>query len=333
LRLQETHLLSLALEEINGRPLYKYFEGYRHAPLQQNKNVKNITKGTRFTCTVGENGEDNILNCKSKSAAEGGMYLEGDFVDFVAELQETVGHLVKDFAVRTEHKRNGQIFRAHPKVWKGVWRDWVEVNWGADGHLPNKLWGFVDLSDLPENSAINFADIDGLPPGVYGIVENAAYAQEENGGKKSEIMVPILKEIGGMANGCVTKLKFYLADVEAFLKPLAVVADIGGPPNAYFMIKSRSEWKEDFEEWLEEPDHDNTFNSSEDDSAEEDYDISTDVARKSEKVRNKKDKEDDEWWENQHEIGLGDEVVLANPPSVTHQRGRGYRLRQRARNR
>ena len=54
--------------------------------------------------------------------------------------------------------------------------------------------------------------------------------------------------------GNVTKLTFYLADVEAFVEPIAVVPDIGGPPNAYFVCKNRAKWREDFVEWLREED-------------------------------------------------------------------------------
>ena len=48
-------------------------------------------------------------------------------------------------------------------------------------------------------------------------------------------------------------LKFYFADVEAFVRPVAVIPDIGGPPNAYFVLKERSKWKSDFAQWLREP--------------------------------------------------------------------------------
>ena len=72
-------------------------------------------------------------------------------------------------------------------------------------------------------------------------------------------MVPIKKEVGKMVNGRVTELKFYLADTEAFVGPLAVIPNIGGPANSYFRVKNRQDWKEDFEEWLECPDEDYTF--------------------------------------------------------------------------
>ena len=86
----------------------------------------------------------------------------------------------------------------------------------------------------------------------------------------SDIFVPITKRVGSMVNGKVTKLKFYLADVEAFEAPMVVVPDIGGKNNEYFVVKSREEWWEDFEAWLESSD-DDSVHPSEDETTDEDY--------------------------------------------------------------
>jgi hypothetical protein len=36
--------------------------------------------------------------------------------------------------------------------WISVWRDWVMINWGEHGVLPNCIWGFFDLRKLPNNN-------------------------------------------------------------------------------------------------------------------------------------------------------------------------------------
>ena len=41
--------------------------------------------------------------------------------------------------------------------------------------------------------------------------------------------------------------------MEAIVKPIAVIPDIGGPPNAYFVLKDRETWRTDFMEFLERP--------------------------------------------------------------------------------
>ena len=188
-------------------------------------------------------------------------------------MSSSYGDFARNFGVRTEHTRNGHKFRAHMKYRGNVWRDSVEIDWGDDGYLPCKIWGFADLRGLPENNGISFAGISDIFPGIYAIVECGLYTEGRDGDDESEIFVPITKEVGKMVDGCVTELKFYLADVESFLSPIAVVADIGGPTNSYFLIKSRLEWREDFEEWLDSPNYESIFHESEDESEDEDFGV------------------------------------------------------------
>ena len=41
--------------------------------------------------------------------------------------------------------------------------------------------------------------------------------------------------------------------VESFKYPLAMVPDIGGPPNRYFRLKERKTWRAGFEYFLSDP--------------------------------------------------------------------------------
>ena len=50
-----------------------------------------------------------------------------------------------------------------------------------------------------------------------------------------------------------SSLKFFLADVEAFARPVAIMPDIGRPETACFVVEQRSEWKNDFVQWLQQP--------------------------------------------------------------------------------
>ena len=81
---------------------------------------------------------------------------------------------------------------------------------------------------------------------------------------------PIRTIVGGIANNKVTSLVFYLADVEAFVEPVAVVPDIGGPPNRYFAVKARAEWAADFELFLED-DHEEYNDEEEGGGTENNY--------------------------------------------------------------
>ena len=50
----------------------------------------------------------------------------------------------------------------------------------------------------------------------------------------------------GFTHDQVSHFKFHLADVDAFVKPIVVIPDIGGPANDHFLLRDRDKWKEDF---------------------------------------------------------------------------------------
>jgi len=108
-----------------------------------------------------------------------------------------------------------------------------------------------------------------VPPGTYAIVESAKEVKAPKESKKniSELFVPIVKEVHEMPKEG-GRFKFFLADVEAFNEPITVIPDIGGSANGYFMVRRRSEWREEFVKWLRRP-----YDPFEDfsDNDEEDY--------------------------------------------------------------
>ena len=131
-----------------------------------------------------------------------------------------------------------------------MWRDWVVVDWGYDGgKLPAKLWGFVDLRTLPENSGISYGGLGQIDPGMHAIVESSTITDENH----DKLFRTIETEVGEIQGNRVSKLKFYLADVEAIADAAVVAPDIGGKPNAYFWMRTPSEWPDMFKEWLESP--------------------------------------------------------------------------------
>ena len=76
--------------------------------------------------------------------------IETELIIFVAELQTAVQQYISQVPLRTVHKHKGQIFCGQNKYCGKVWRNWALFDWGDDGHLPTKIWGFVDLRDIPD---------------------------------------------------------------------------------------------------------------------------------------------------------------------------------------
>ena len=197
--------------------------------------------------------------------------METDLVEFVAGLQDCVVAHMHKVPLYTTHTRHGTIFRASPKFQGDVWRDWVMVDWGPSGKSPCKIYGFVDLSALPENSRISYGGIQRIHPAIYAIVESAQYVDDEEEETMSEFLTPIETEVGEISNKQVAKQTFYLAPVEAFVDPLVVIPDLGGAPNAYFIVKTREEWRQLFVKWLNAShEHDVIEVTDEEESSEED---------------------------------------------------------------
>mmetsp|Transcript_1924 Transcript_1924/g.3195 ORF Transcript_1924/g.3195 Transcript_1924/m.3195 type:complete len:98 (-) Transcript_1924:61-354(-) len=69
----------------------------------------------------------------------------------------------------------------------------------------------------------------------------------------SEIFSKVTKEVGRIKDGRVVDGIFYLANVEAFVEPIAVIPDVGGYTNSYLQLRRRCYWREDFIKWLKHP--------------------------------------------------------------------------------
>ena len=165
-----------------------------------------------------------------------------------------IDHIVEPrLPILTEHKRGDQMFRGHPNYRGSPWRDWVLVDWGADGKLPSRIWCFVQLSNMPTGTGrIKFGGVT-LGNDLYAVVEVAEYDVDPDATTKSDLFVPLLLEMGEKNDDGQQLRKFYLASTEAFVGPCCVVPDIGGAINAYFQVKRRSEWAKEFIRWLEAP--------------------------------------------------------------------------------
>ena len=134
--------------------------------------------------------------------------------------------------------------------WSPCWK--VRKTHVSQTPLPCMCWGFVDLSLLPDDAEVNYGNCN-LEPGIYAIVECSRIIKDSTFTGTSEIFQPISKIVGGLTNNLVSHLKFYMVTIEAFVKPVAVLPDLDGDSNAYFALKDRTEWRNDFVNWLEEP--------------------------------------------------------------------------------
>ena len=301
-RLEEFDILDLAMLELGGRKLWEYFECLNNddmdasldgdnmqwnsdnAQLEQdlagpleadlgevllNKDAQTpvFTGGASWVVWKAPDSDElcfNFPGSRMKNKHE--VCMDTGALRFVFGLRELTEPYINSLEIRTEHKRNGTVFRAHPQYRQhGQWHDWVLVDWGPDGQYPAEIWGFVDLEELPPGVRVEYGGI-WLKSGVYAIVESASYVEDADEIGLSDIFIPLIKEAAEIDHdGFVEKRKFYLADVEAFVEPIVVIPDVGSVPRCkYFQVKSRSEWAKDFIEWIKMPHYHDVIDVDED---------------------------------------------------------------------
>ena len=248
IHLEEVHLISLALHKIEGK-FTSYFEqvgceteqvGCEAVEFTQKKR-KAPLGGAVYKVHFDEEDEKYKLVLTTTSSEEGEAVLKTDLVNFLGGLHNLVKEHISNLYLYSVHKQEGQIFRGHGSYRGNVWRDWALIDWGVEGKLPSKIWGFTDLTALPPRNCLIYGSIY-LEPGIYAIIETASFSEDEDELELSEIFVPITKEVGVITDNMVTMLMFFLADVEAIVKPLAVIPDIGRLPIAYFWVKDCESW-------------------------------------------------------------------------------------------
>ncbi|NJL56628.1 hypothetical protein HC928_16790 [bacterium] len=255
-RLDDLHVLNLAMEEMNGRPLWHYYSGYYHDDDtdDESKNTQeeeNIGKTGGMVMRVfwNEDTQESAFRVLSRMKNRDKVTINSELIDFLWSVQKAVGNIIPEMPILAEHRRNGIMFRGHPNYrGKGIWRDWVMVRW-QEGDFPAQIWCFVDLTNIPDGDAVQVGDLK-VDKGMYAVVECTTV--DVNDEAISDLWIPITTVVNRLSNrGEVLERKYYLADVEAFVGPLCVIPNIGAKPSCkYLMMKSRDKWADDFIQWI-----------------------------------------------------------------------------------
>ena len=308
-RMTESHLLDLAMEEINNNnKVWEYFFAFvedepmnsgqvgeeasstEQSGTEDEDQMAVKTGGAAIRVWSDEESGEPMFDLLSRSIFNAKTKWNIPLIQFLVDLQDKIDHPSEYLEICTWHKRGDQIFRGHPNYrGKGGWKDWVWINWGArEGKLPGHIWCFVVLRNMPTGAdAISHGGIGRLNDGVYAVIESSNLDRTEGEIQRSDLLMPIKKEVVMDANGYVTNRTFYLADTEAFVGPCCAVPDIGGPINRYFVVKPREEWAKEFILWLEDPhnlDQMDAFSSDEEESEE----------NSSEELSSEQDEDEDE---------------------------------------
>jgi len=290
-RLIEKDVLDLAHLEMQGILLWEYKNNpqFEDESRDIGHETENIDQENRSISIGGEayqaqtnptTGNLFLQPVKKLKPGKTPPRVELDLIEFLVGLEEEVSDHLSCVPMHTTYTRDGIIFRGAFDYREHIWRDWVVVDWGRDGKLPNKIWGFVDLRQLPGSMQVNYGGLSNLTPSIYAIVEATELTDCVEGADiNCELFIRLHTEVGAKTDGFVSQLKFYLADVEAFVDPCIVIPNLGGETNSYFWVQNRTQWAKSFANWLRAPHHLdemdrlNENDESENESEESDSDV------------------------------------------------------------
>ena len=215
-----------------------------------------------------EEGQPAFHMC-GRSKYKDSTKLDRQLLQFLYDLQNTIWEHTNTEAylpVLSEHTRGDNVFRGHPNHrGNGPWKDWAIIDWGPGwGRLPSHIWCFVVVEGFASGTLGPVFGGIRLVNGVYAVVEAGAYADEEDNQYPSDLFTPLTVEVGQQdVDGVVLSRRFYLANTDAIVGPCVVIPDIGGPKNAYFQVKPRREWGNEFVRWLRSPHGDDVIDAQE----------------------------------------------------------------------
>jgi hypothetical protein len=256
-RLDDFLVLELAMEEINGRPLAVYSEGYNNdetdAFAEDRTAIaedQTATGGMILNVSRNKENQQPMFSIVTRMKHKKAVALDPEFLEYVCTIQDDLAHFINKIPLCAEHCRNGQMFRAHPNYrGKGPWKDWVMIKW-VEGEYPAQIRCFLDLTELGDCMSVKLSNGTSVQKGVWAVVESCFYVDQMDDGndveRKSELFTPIILET------CEQGRKFYLVDVETFKRPLVVIPNIG-TTHEYLMMTPRSQWGTDFIKWLMAP--------------------------------------------------------------------------------
>jgi hypothetical protein len=127
------------------------------------------------------------------------------------------------------------------------------IDWGRHGEYPAVIWGFLDLSQMPEGITVRLTNRTIIQKGVWAVIESCNIINEVKG--RRGIFQKIVLETKGNddeGNPDPGQRKFYLVEVDTFKRPLVVIPNIGTKCE-FLMMNPKSQWAEDFKSWLDAP--------------------------------------------------------------------------------
>ena len=272
----DRRVIELAMEELNGRPRWLYYEGFQDCSSQYgspNKPHERVRKG--MTSSFGENATLRGVQSQFKWDADtkslcyknltamrnkGSYQFTEKIVAYLTNMHNKVKEWLNDdpLCVFSELKMaNGQFHRASPHYQGKPWCDWALFTFQQRGHFateskftvkPAHIRCFVDLSFLPERNN------SGYPRGICALVEPVR-SNPDPSEAIGELTRPWIKcRHNKVSRMCLIPM------ANRLIGPACVIPDLDNKKaSAWLEVKPLEEWDTLFELWLNDS-HVRAFN-------------------------------------------------------------------------
>jgi hypothetical protein len=124
-------LLDLAEEDINGHPLWNYYDKTDPPEDISEDEEEPQTCGAAIECFVGESGKA-CYQYTRKLPNGHKAWLERHVSEFVVGLNCMLKDHIPEVLLQTKHTWGGETFQAHTWFQGGIWCNWVFIDWGKE---------------------------------------------------------------------------------------------------------------------------------------------------------------------------------------------------------
>ena len=253
----DSHLdyLDLAMEDINGRPLWDYYTGYAEDIEQQKVYKGPSLGGTSALCYYCTHKDKYTIEVKSRMKRKKHFQFKATVAKQLHLIHHRHSHVINPLPIHTELKvEDDEKHRGSPYYHGKPWNDWSWFDIDNDVR-PAQIQCYIDPRQLLAS------EDPSTPPGIYALVEPASYVDDPNQQHGSQLFAPHRKDRCQVPDdGEINTLK--MLNVNSMRGSTVLIPDLDHEDkSAYLQMIPMSEWADSFEDWLNAP-HEQVFRNS-----------------------------------------------------------------------
>ena len=130
-RLEEVHLLDLAVADMQGIKLWNYYHKKPSLPENPQKQEPSVLGGQKIRI-YRDVADDTFRAYIESDKKKADVKIERQLIKFFGQLQCKVCKYCKYLCIYSTYRRDEFIFRASTEFMSKAWRDWAIIDWGEE---------------------------------------------------------------------------------------------------------------------------------------------------------------------------------------------------------